>query len=123
MLPDTDFPDIRCQAFVHSNAGTLFIIPRENDLIRLYIQQTDAQDIIDPQTGRVDKDRTTPEKLIQQGQKILRPYRMEAKDGHVNWWTVYLGRSRCSASYRKPHQADCICLHLSRTARCEAILG
>ncbi len=92
MVPDTDFPDIRCQAFVHSNAGTLFVIPRENDLIRLYIQQSSTQDILDPQTGRVDKNRTSPEELIEQGKKIFLPYRIVPKDGNINWWTVYAGK-------------------------------
>ncbi|KAI0689450.1 FAD binding domain-containing protein [Cerioporus squamosus] len=99
MLPDTDFPDVRCQSFIHSEAGTLFTIPRENDLIRLYVQQTDLQDVIDPQTGRVDKNRTCPAKLIEQGKKIFHPYRMEAKDGKVNWWTVYVVGQRVAKRY------------------------
>ncbi|RDX51328.1 hypothetical protein OH76DRAFT_1555070 [Lentinus brumalis] len=99
MVPDTDFPDIRCQAFVHSNAGTLFVIPRENDLIRLYIQQSSTQDIIDPQTGRIDKDRTSPGKLIEQGKKIFQPYTIQPKDGNINWWTVYAVGQRVAKQY------------------------
>ena len=91
MVPDTDFPDFRAQSFVHSHDGTLFIIPRENDLIRLYIQQGPDSDVVDPATGRADKSRTSPEKLLEQGRKILKPYKMEMKDGKVAWWTVYVG--------------------------------
>ena len=91
LVPDTDFPDFRAQSFIHSHDGTLFIIPRENDLIRLYIQQGPDRDVVDPATGRADKSRTSPEKLLEQGRKILQPYRMEMKDGKVNWWTVYVG--------------------------------
>ena len=91
MVPDTDFPDFRAQSFVHSHDGTLFIIPRENDLIRLYIQQGPDSDVVDPATGRADKSRTSPEKLLEQGRKILKPYKMEMKGGKVAWWTVYVG--------------------------------
>ena len=89
--PSTDFPDIRCQAFVHSAVGTILLIPRENDRIRLYIQQSANHNLIDPQTGRVDKDRTSPEKIIQEAAKILSPYRIDVQGGEVHWWTVYAG--------------------------------
>lgn len=39
------------------------IIPREGDTIRLYIQLADT-DVIDPSTGRVDKSRMSPQKLL-----------------------------------------------------------
>ena len=93
-VPDTDFPDFRCMTYIHSHAGTLFIIPREKDIIRLYIQQSDAtvSDLVDPATQRVDKNRSSPEKLLEQGQKILSGYRMEVKEGHpIAWWTIYIG--------------------------------
>ena len=48
-------------------------------------------DVVDPATGRADKSRTSPEKLLEQGRKILKPYKMEMKDGKVAWWTVYVG--------------------------------
>ena len=91
MVPDTDFPDIRVQSFVHSHEGTLFTIPREHDQIRMYIQQTLGSEAIDPETGRVDKNRTSPEKLLAEGQKIMKPYQIEPKDGEVAWWTIYIG--------------------------------
>ena len=94
-LPDTDFPDFRTKSFVRSDHGTVFIIPRENDMIRVYIQQGPDSDVVDPATGRADKNRTSPEKLMAQGQKILQPYRMEIKDGKVVWWTVYVGAWSC----------------------------
>ena len=39
------------------------VIPREGDTVRLYIQLSDA-DILDPLTGRVDKNKMSPEKLV-----------------------------------------------------------
>jgi phenol 2-monooxygenase len=40
------------------------IIPREGDLIRLYIQLSD-KDVLDPSTGRVDRNKTSPEMLLE----------------------------------------------------------
>ncbi|KAM5541473.1 hypothetical protein V8D89_005027 [Ganoderma adspersum] len=105
MVPDTDFPDFRAQSFIHSHEGTLFIIPRENDLVRLYIQQSPDSDVVDPTTGRADKSRTSAEKLLEQGRKILRPYRMEMKDGKVAWWTVYVVRQRVAERYSLDERA------------------
>ena len=67
------------------------MIPREKDLTRLYIQQPET-DLVDPATGRVDKDRTSPEKILDEARKILSPYKLEVKNGRVDWWTVYTGK-------------------------------
>ncbi|KAI6128066.1 hypothetical protein EDD16DRAFT_170170 [Pisolithus croceorrhizus] len=37
MVPDTDFADIRHKATIHSTNGSLMIIPRESDKVRLYV--------------------------------------------------------------------------------------
>jgi len=63
MVPETNFPDIRNRAIVHSKSGTSLIVPREGNLVRFYIQLSDT-DIIDPLTGRVDKSKITPQKLV-----------------------------------------------------------
>ncbi|KAI1791906.1 FAD binding domain-containing protein [Ganoderma leucocontextum] len=105
MVPDTNFPDFRTKSFVHSRDGMVFIIPRENDMIRLYIQQGQESDVIDPATGRADKNRTSPEKLMEQGQKIMQPYRMEIKDGKVVWWTVYVVGQRVAEKFSVDERA------------------
>ena len=119
MVPDTDFPDVRAQSFVHSHDGTLFVIPREHDRVRLYIQQGPDSDVVDPATGRADKRRTSPETLLEQGRKILRPYRMEARDGGVEWWTVYVGACFCSGGVR----AVCDWLRRSSSTRGREVLA
>ena len=63
MVPETNFPDIRKPCVVHSENGSSLIIPREGDLVRFYIQLTDT-DVVDPLTGRVDKSKMTPQKLV-----------------------------------------------------------
>lgn len=64
MVPETNFPDIRNRCAIHSNNGSCMIIPREGDMIRLYIQLCD-KDALDPTTGRVDRSKMGPEKLIE----------------------------------------------------------
>lgn len=63
-VPDTDFPDIRNRTAIHSANGSCMIIPREEDKVRLYIQLS-SREAIDANTGRVDKSRMGPDKLIE----------------------------------------------------------
>ena len=88
MIPETDFPDIRCKTAVHSNNGSCMIIPREGDLIRLYIQLSD-KDVLDPATRRVDKSKMGPEKLLEVAKKSFHPFEISAK-GDFDWWTLYI---------------------------------
>jgi phenol 2-monooxygenase len=64
MVPDTDFPDIRNKSLVHSNHGSALLVPREKDRVRIYMQLED-KDIINPATGRVDKERMGPDELLE----------------------------------------------------------
>ncbi|EIW83444.1 hypothetical protein CONPUDRAFT_89327 [Coniophora puteana RWD-64-598 SS2] len=97
LVPDTDFPDIRNRTAIHSVNGSIMIIPRENDMVRLYIQLSD-RDVIDPASGRVDKSRMTPEKLIAVAQKSFLPYILkDAQD--VDWWTVYVIGQRVASKF------------------------
>jgi len=64
IIADTDFPDIRNRSVINSTSGSCMLIPREEDKIRLYIQLSDS-DVLDPITGRVDKNRMNPEKLLE----------------------------------------------------------
>ncbi|MBW0476402.1 hypothetical protein O181_016117 [Austropuccinia psidii MF-1] len=79
----TDFPDIRARCAIHSaHNGSAMVIPRENDLVRLYIQ------IAQPEQGkRPNRSDITPEKLLQSAQLILSPYKLEMPK--VEWFTCY----------------------------------
>ena len=63
MIPETNFPDIRVCTTIHSDNGSSLIIPREGDLVRFYVQLSNA-DVTDQLTGRVEKSKVTPEKLV-----------------------------------------------------------
>lgn len=96
IVPDTNFPDVRNRCAIHSTNGSCMIIPREGDKIRLYLQLTDS-DVLDPVTGRVDKNRMGPEKLLQVAKKTLYPYTMHADA--FDWWTIYIIGQRVASQF------------------------
>ena len=76
IIPITDFPDIRMRCAIHSaNSGSLMVIPRENKLVRLYIQLTTTE-----KTGeggsKADRSKINPEVILQSAQRILAPYKL-----------------------------------------------
>jgi len=75
VIVDTDFPDVRNRSAIHSTSGSCMIIPREGDKVRFYIQLSDSN-ILDSITGWVDKNGTSPQKLLEVAKKILRPYKV-----------------------------------------------
>ncbi|EGN91817.1 hypothetical protein SERLA73DRAFT_118141 [Serpula lacrymans var. lacrymans S7.3] len=97
MIPITDFPDIRNRTAIHSVNGSCMIIPREGDKVRLYIQLSD-KDVVDPATGRIDKSRMNPEKLLEVARKTFYPYRMDTPS-EIDWWTIYIIGQRVASKF------------------------
>jgi phenol 2-monooxygenase len=84
VLAATDFPDIRCKCLIQSaHEGNMLIIPREGGyLVRLYVELTKLE------IGeRVASRNITVKELTAKAQRILSPYRFEAKE--IPWWSVY----------------------------------
>ena len=74
---------MRCA--VHSeSSGSLMVIPRENKLVRLYIQLTEIKP---DASGRADRSKITPDTIIKAAQKIIAPYKLTYEFCH--WWTAY----------------------------------
>jgi phenol 2-monooxygenase (NADPH) len=84
VLAVTDYPDIRCKCVIQSaHEGSMLIIPREGGyLVRLYVELAKL-DVGERVAGR----NITLDELIAKAQRILDPYRFEAKE--VPWWSVY----------------------------------
>ncbi|KAG1848096.1 FAD binding domain-containing protein [Suillus subalutaceus] len=97
ITPDTDFPDLRNKALVHSNHGSVLLIPREQDRMRIYVQLED-KDLINPVTGRVDKEKMGPEQILETAQKSLVPYKLIRK-GEFLWWTIYTVGQRVASKF------------------------
>ncbi|TFY54823.1 hypothetical protein EVJ58_g8633 [Rhodofomes roseus] len=96
IIPDTDFPDIRNRCAIHSENGSCMIIPREGDLVRLYVQLSDT-DAVD-ENGRVDKTKMGPNRLLDVARKTFHPYKIDAKN-EFDWWTVYLIGQRVASKF------------------------
>ncbi|KAK6865480.1 hypothetical protein PG995_002008 [Apiospora arundinis] len=85
IIPFTDFPDIRCRCAIHSAThGSLMIIPRENNLVRLYIQLVEVKP---DASGRADRSKITPEFIFNAAKKIIDPYKIDYEV--CDWWTAY----------------------------------
>lgn len=73
IIPITDFPDIRMRCAIHSaNSGSVMVIPRENRLVRLYIQLNE----VNADGKQVDRSEVTPEIILKAAQKIMSPYKL-----------------------------------------------
>ncbi|CAD6588281.1 MAG: hypothetical protein ASARMPREDX12_003221 [Alectoria sarmentosa] len=84
IVPITNFPDIRMRCAIHSaESGSVMIIPRENKLVRFYIQLTE----VNSAGKQVDRSKITPEIILKAARKIMSPYQL-AYD-YCDWWTAY----------------------------------
>ncbi|KGU20721.1 hypothetical protein MGK_06133 [Candida albicans P57055] len=117
MVPITNFPDIRNRCAIHSkDSGSVMVIPRENDLVRFYIQLKEVErdpatktdnkkftgNVDDTQAktkGRIDRSKITPELILKQAQKIFEPYTLEMTD--LSWYTGYQIGQRVSPQFSK----------------------
>ncbi|KAL9085053.1 MAG: hypothetical protein Q9165_007794 [Trypethelium subeluteriae] len=78
----TDFPDIKMKCTIHSDAGSIMVIPRENNMVRLYIQIASSTD------SNWDPRKTaTVEEVQTAAKKILKPYYISWD--RVEWYSVY----------------------------------
>jgi phenol 2-monooxygenase len=100
----TDFPDIRRRCAIHSDAGSVMVIPREQIstgeyLTRLYVQIADevVPDVgtaggkkADALAGREKRAAITLEYIFRQAAKVFAPYMIGVKEGTiVDWWAAY----------------------------------
>ncbi|KAJ4347614.1 hypothetical protein N0V95_005260 [Ascochyta clinopodiicola] len=78
----TNFPDIKMKCTIHSDAGSIMIIPREDNMVRLYIQVASSTDKNwDP------RKQATAEEVQEKAKAILKPY--EITWDRVEWFSVY----------------------------------
>ncbi|KAK8094755.1 hypothetical protein PG997_001440 [Apiospora hydei] len=78
----TDFPDIKMKCTIHSEHGSIMVIPREDNMVRLYIQIASSTD------PDFHPRKTATEAEVQAtAKKILQPYFIEWE--RVEWYSVY----------------------------------
>ncbi|TGJ82122.1 hypothetical protein E0Z10_g6649 [Xylaria hypoxylon] len=78
----TDFPDIRMKCTIHSAHGSIMVIPRENNMVRLYIQIGSSTD-----SDWSPRKTATTEEVQASAKKIIQPYSIEWE--RVEWYSVY----------------------------------
>jgi 2-polyprenyl-6-methoxyphenol hydroxylase-like FAD-dependent oxidoreductase len=67
---------------IHSDAGSIMVIPREKNMVRLYIQIASSTD---PDWN--PRKTATAEEVQEHAKKILKPYHIEWE--RVEWYSVY----------------------------------
>ncbi|KAI0035281.1 FAD binding domain-containing protein [Vararia minispora EC-137] len=96
----SDFPDWRVMTIAHTPTANAILIPRENDLVRLYGELGFESQYVDPSTGRVDLSHFKPETILGVTRTAFRPYLIEpASDKDIQWWTVYSIGQRIASAY------------------------
>ncbi|KAH7414450.1 FAD binding domain-containing protein [Phaeosphaeria sp. MPI-PUGE-AT-0046c] len=78
----TNFPDIKMKCTIHSDAGSIMVIPRENNMVRLYIQVASSTD-----KDWNPRKTVTAEETQRLAKEILKPYTIEWD--RIEWYSVY----------------------------------
>ncbi|CAK7229099.1 hypothetical protein SBRCBS47491_007132 [Sporothrix bragantina] len=93
----TDFPDIKMKCTIHSRDGSIMVIPREDNMVRLYIQIASSTD------PDFNPRKTASEADVQAyAKKILQPYSIEWE--RVEWYSVYPIGQGISDNYTLDHR-------------------
>ncbi|KIS67244.1 putative phenol 2-monooxygenase [Mycosarcoma maydis] len=83
-VPITNFPDVRSRCAIHSaDSGSMMIIPREDGLVRFYIQVSELN-------KGIDRYSITPEMILKTAKAIIAPYTLDIGEGDLDWWTAYV---------------------------------
>jgi phenol 2-monooxygenase len=99
IVPITDFPDIRMRCAIHSaSSGSVMVIPRENKLVRLYIQLTTTEKTSE-EGGRADRSKINPQVILEAAQRIMAPYKIDYRK--LDWWTAYQIGQRVGTCFSK----------------------
>ncbi|KAI1300818.1 FAD binding domain-containing protein [Xylaria venustula] len=93
----TDFPDIRMKCTIHSEHGSIMVIPRENNMVRLYIQIASSTD---PDWN--PRKTATAEEVQASAKRILQPYSIEWE--RLEWYSVYPIGQGISDKYTLDHR-------------------
>jgi 2-polyprenyl-6-methoxyphenol hydroxylase-like FAD-dependent oxidoreductase len=78
----TNFPDIKMKCTIHSDHGSIMVIPRENNMVRLYIQIASSTD---PDFS--PRKTASVQEVQAAAQRIFQPY--YCKWDRVEWYSVY----------------------------------
>ncbi|EHY60609.1 FAD-dependent monooxygenase terD [Exophiala dermatitidis] len=93
VYPRTNFPDIRRKATIHSNAGTILVIPREGGwMVRFYIEFPTGTNVQDVEL----------EDLHEKARQVFSPFEMEIAE--TAWWSCYCIGQRLADHFTKDNR-------------------
>ncbi|KAF4186782.1 hypothetical protein CNMCM8927_005060 [Aspergillus lentulus] len=96
IVPITDFPDIRQSCAIQCPGhGSIMTAPRENRLVRFYIQIKGDKELERMAQNHSDD---TPRALINAAERWISPYKLSYK--HCDWWSIYPVGQRLVKEYR-----------------------
>jgi phenol 2-monooxygenase len=116
---DTDFPDIRRRCAIHSDKGSVMVIPRERIatgeyLTRLYVhvlEEVKPDSDIAAEEGvpgaskseaKTRREKITFQSILAQAQEVFKPYYVKPKrEDAVDWWAAYQIGQRVSENFVK----------------------
>lgn len=93
IIPLSDFPDIRISCVIHSDSGSIMTLPRENGLVRFYVQLAESS----VAWGDFDGSKVTPDDIIKIARKIMHPYSLDYD--HCDWFSVYTVGQRLANTF------------------------
>ena len=112
----TNFPDIKMKCTIHSDSGSIMVIPRENNMVRLYIQIASSND-----EDWNPRKTASVEEVQQAAIKIMKPYDLEWD--RVEWYSVYPIGQGIAEKYTLDHRVfmggDCCHTHSVSSSRLE----
>ncbi|KAK3321382.1 FAD binding domain-containing protein [Cercophora scortea] len=94
---NTDFPDIKMKCTIHSEHGSIMVIPREDNMVRLYIQIASSTD-----ADWHPRKTATAEEVQASAKKIFAPYTIEWE--RLEWFSVYPIGQGISDKYTLDHR-------------------
>lgn len=98
LVADTDFPDIQRRCFVQSEAGSIFVVPREQIypgryLTRLYVELknlTENEVCRDGDPHKMRRDFVSRDIIMRRIVEAFQPYYFRTKrDQDIHWWSSY----------------------------------
>ena len=92
-IPLSNFPDIRISCVIHSSSGSIMTLPRENGLVRFYVQLEQSSAI----GGDFDRSKVSPDDILKIARKIMHPYTLAYN--HCDWFSVYTVGQRLADTF------------------------
>jgi phenol 2-monooxygenase len=92
-VPLSNFPDIRLSCVIHSSSGSIMTLPREDGLVRFYVQLGESS----VKESDFDRSKVTPDDIVKIARKIMQPYTLDYN--HCDWFSVYTVGQRLAESF------------------------